>query len=195
MAKIKFTSSGGSEFILEINTETSREAAHFNCYAGGSDYRTAQGLYEADKGYVIVEYMPIIKSQWGESGYSTMLMARDGNIEKFEKITENIEELLKYDSENNDEKTKEELNWVRKYFFDYYSKITTTNSHFEINAWGKSREIKVLGVVVDTKTANVEGHFSIKVMKLIAPEEMTLLTTFFKSSIDNKETVTHSFIE
>lgn len=195
MAQIKFISSGGREFILEINTEVSREAAHFNCYAGGDEYRTANGTYEADKGYIIVEYFPVIKSQWGESGYSTILMARDGNIEKFEKITENIDELLKYDSENNDEKTKEELNWIRKYFFDYYSKITTTNSHFEINAYAKSREIKgPFGVVLDTKTGNVEGHFVIKVMKLIAPEELTLLTTFFKEEIGNKQSITHEFI-
>ncbi|WP_394678482.1 hypothetical protein [uncultured Sphingobacterium sp.] len=195
MATIKFKSSGESEFVLEINTETSREGAHFNCYAGGNDYRTAQGIYEADKGYVIVEYMPVMTSQWGESGYSTMLMARDGNIEKMEKITENIDELLKYDSEQNNEKTKDELNWVRKYFFDYYSKITTTNSHFEINAYGKSREIKVLGVVVDTKTANIEGHFIFKVMKLISPEELTLLTTFFGDCIRKKESVTHIFMD
>ncbi|MEJ5092617.1 hypothetical protein GEO21_21490 [Sphingobacterium faecium] len=136
--------------------------------------------------------MPIITSQWGESGYSTMLMARDGNIEK---ITENIDELLKYDAESNDEKTNDELNWVRKYFFDYYSKITTTNSHFEINAWGKSREIKVLGIVVDTKTANLEAHFIFKSMKLVSPEELTLLTTFFGECILNKETIKHSFID
>ncbi|MEJ5092616.1 hypothetical protein [Sphingobacterium faecium] len=41
MAIMKFISSGGSEFVLEINTETSREATYINCSAGGNDYRTA----------------------------------------------------------------------------------------------------------------------------------------------------------
>ena len=182
--------------LLEFNTQMEFKGAQFNCYAGGSDYRTAQGIYEADKGFIILQATYIPTSQWGESGYSTMLMGRDGNIEKIEKIIENIEELLKVSSEKNDEKNSNELNWVRKYFFDYYSKITTTNAHFEVNAYAKSRQIEgPFGIVLDTKTGNIEGQFSFIVMKLITPEELSLLNAFFKDSIAKGESVTHSFID
>lgn len=57
----------------------------------------------------------------------------------------------------------------------------------------KSREIKALGVVLDTKTANIELFFTIRNMKLISPEEFQLLQNFIEAAISQKQEIAYSF--
>ena len=193
MATILFTTASGSEFRLEFNTEKHQRGGDLSISAGGSDSRRATSVYEADKGYIILEFIPSIQSQWGESGYTTSLTGRDSNVEKTEKINEVIEGLVSMASEKKDEKTSEMLQWVRKYILDYYLKITSVNARFEASAYANSREIKVFGIVVDTKTAAINMFFTFRVMKLITPEEFELLTAFFRDAIVKGELIERKF--
>jgi hypothetical protein len=193
MATILFKTASGSEFRLEIGTEGQRRGADLHLYAGGSDSRNATSVYEADKGYTIMQAVPVVESQWGEAGYTTSLVGRGSNVEKTEKITEVVEGLIERAESKKNESTSEMLKWVRKYLFDYYMKATSVNARFEANAYANSREIKTLGVVIDTKTANIGLYFTFVVMKLITPEELELLGRFFDDAIVKGENVERIF--
>lgn len=193
MAVIVFKTSAGSEFRLEFNTETDKRGADLSLYAGGSDSKNGSSAYEGDKGWIILQAVPIMQTQWGESGYTTSLTGRDHHVEKTEKINEVIEGLVSKADEKDNKKTSEVLQWVRKYLLDYYLKTTSVNARFQVDAYARSREIKALGIVVDTKTARIDMYFNFHLMKLIAPEELTLLNSFFDDAIAKGETVEKSF--
>lgn len=74
-----------SSLDLEIGTERHLEGAHIHVYAGGNDYRTGTSVYEADKGYVVLESIPMIISRWGNATWTTSLTGRESNVEKIEK--------------------------------------------------------------------------------------------------------------
>ncbi len=190
MARIRFQSTTSGDFELEFNTERTFEGAYLNCYATGDSYRASQSHFEVEDGFVILDFFPIIRSEWGEHGYSTTFMAKDGNFERFEKIVENFEELYKQDIENNDEKNKEEINWIRKYLFEYYQNINTSNAHFVVDAWAKSHSY-----ILDTKTGNIEMYFTFRVRKLLTPTELNLLKLFIDETIRAGGTIKHTFIE
>jgi hypothetical protein len=184
---------GASTFNLEIGTERHVSGADISVSAGGSDFRDGRSVFEADKGHVILEAMPMIRTQWGESSYSTSLTGRDASIEKIEKITKDFQEILDKSQQRGGEKTAEFISWVRKQVLDYYFKFTSTNAHFEAYVQCQSREIRVLGVVVDTKTATLGMGFSFRVLKLITPEEMALLKSFLDRAVSSGVRLTHEY--
>lgn len=193
MATILFKTKAGSEFRLEIGTEAVRRGADLHIHAGGNDRRSAVSAYEADKGYILQQAIPVVEVQWGESGYTTSLVGREHHVEKTERISEVIEGLIEKAESKKNESTSELLKWVRKYLFDYYMKSTSSNARFEVSGYAYSREIKALGVVIDTKTANLGIYFMIHVMKLITPEEFQLLAAFFSDAIAKGEAVERVF--
>lgn len=192
MATILFKTDKGREFPLEFNTERHTSGAFFELYAGGHDSRTMTSVYEADKGYIILGILPQI-DKFGESGYSTSLTGRDSNVEKVEKIHEVLDVLIEKSGKKEDQSTSDMLKWVNKYFMDYYLKITSTNARFEVYTYAKSREIKIGPIVINTITAKIKGSFTFHVMKLITPEELQLLSSFFDDAIEENATITKEF--
>lgn len=177
-----------SSISVEIGTEHHREGAHIHVYAGGNDYRTGQSVYEADKGFVILEAIPRVVSKWGNSSYSTSLTGRDSNVEKIEKISQYFEDLMKTAKEKGDEKNEQMAHWVQKQILDYYFKYSSTNARFEVSVACKSEEIRIplpwpLNPKIDTKTANLEMAFTFRVLKLITPEEMAMVRDFMAAAI------------
>jgi len=199
MAKLKLTA-GASSCELEIGTEIITEGAFVNCYAGGDDFNQLSAIYEADKGFVILQAMPQVISQWGESGFTTSLTARDSNFEKIEKIFTSFENLFSKASDDGQEKNSLTVNWVRKQILDYYFKQSSTNARFEVITTAKSHTIRTPevwpfgpGAVIDTKTANLEIKFSFRILKLITPEELSLVELFLNTAIDSKEQVSFQY--
>lgn len=196
MAIIDFTASNGGKLSIEFNTEKHVTGAHIDLYAGGSDHRQATSRFETEPGYIILGFMPKINAKFGESGYSTSLFARDAHFETVEKVTETLEGLIKAASENDNGKNKDSIEWFRKYALDYYLKVTSANTHFEVTAYARSRQIKIPpGVVIDTKTARISMSFTFHVMKLITPHELELLDRFFKDAIATGSAIERSFRE
>lgn len=177
-----------SSIAVEIGTEDHREGAHIHVYAGGSDYRTGQSAYEADKGFVILEAIPRVVSQWGNSSWSTSLTGRDSNVEKVEKISQYFEELMKNAKEKGDEKNEQMAQWVQKQILDYYFKYSSSNARFEVSVVCKSEEVRIplpwpLNPKITTKTANLEMAFTFRILKLITPEEMAMVRDFMAAAI------------
>lgn len=195
MATIVFRTDKGSEITLEFNTEKHIPGGHIHIAAGGSSSNSGSAVFEADKGYVILGFEPLIQSQWGESGYTTSLLGRDANFEKIEKINEVMEGLIQRAQEGDKKSTSEMVQWARKYLLDYYQKVTSSNAHFEVHAYANSREIKLGPVVVDTKTANIQMSFTFHVIKLITPEEFQMLGQFFYDAIVQGANIERTFIE
>lgn len=199
MATLKL-SAGDSSLSLEIGTERITEGAHLNLYVGGDNSLTLSSVYEADKGYVILEAMPIIVSQWGDANYSTSLTGRDSNFEKTEKIFGVFEELFSKATNDDQEKNALTINWVRKQILDYYFKQTSTNARFEVAGRGISHVIRGPeiwpfgpGAVIDTKTANLEMKWNFRVQKLITPEELSLVQQFIESAIAQKQLIAFQY--
>lgn len=184
-----------SRLEVEIGTELHTQGAYINCYAGGSDTTQLTSVYEADKGFIILEALPRVVSQWGNNSYSTSLTARDSSVEKQEKIFQQFDELINKSSEKGDDKNALFVNWVRKQILDYYFKYSSKNARFEVSAYAHSEKIKVLGVVVDTKTGNIEMDFTFRLLKLIAPEENTLITTFLETAVVNNEQLSYEYLQ
>lgn len=181
---------GDSSAVIEIGTEIQTTGANLAVHAGGDEVITQAAQYEADKGFVIVQATPMIVSQWGNASYTTSLSARDSNFEKTEKIFTSLEELLNTAAEKGQEKNALMINWVRKQVLDYYFKQTSTNARFEVSVTCQSYTIRTPavwpfgpGAIIDTKTANLELYFSFKLIKLITPEELSLVQEFFEKSI------------
>lgn len=182
-----------SQMEIEIGTELHTQGAHINCYAGGSDTKSLTSAYEADKGFIILEALPRIISAWGNNSWSTSLTARDSSVEKQEDIFQEFDELIDKSSKNGDDKNALFINWARKQILDYYFKYNSKNSRFEVSAYAHSEQKKVLGVVVDTKTGNIEMDFTFRILKLISPEESTLITTFLEAAVTNKEQLSYEY--
>src|SRR5262245_20728661 len=108
MATINFKTDKGSEFNLEMNTERHEKGGYLHVRAGGRAHNAATAVFEADRGYVILGFLPRIASQWGESGYTTRLIGRESHVEKVEKINEAIDQLVKQ-SEQKDNKSINEM--------------------------------------------------------------------------------------
>lgn len=199
MATLKLEA-GSSSFELEIGTEIITTGAHIVAYAGGDDHISKSAIYEADRGFVILQAMPQVISQWGESSYTTSLTARDSNFEKTEKIFTVFDELFTRTAEDNQSKNSLTVNWVRKQILDYYFKQTSTNARFEVTAQAKSRTIRGPevwpfgpGAVIDTKTANIEIQFNFRILKLITPEELSLAQQFLESAISQNAQINFNY--
>ena len=189
---------GSSEFTLEIGTERHLIGAHLFMHVGGDDYREDTSVYEADKGFIILEALPQINSQWGDCGYSTQLTGRDANIEKVEKITKIFDEAMKQAQKNNDRSNESSFSWIQKQVLDYYFKFTSANAHFECHAHAKSHTVRIplpwpLDPTIDTKTAQIDIQFTFRVLKLIAPEEMSLLDRFLTDATNHRNKVVVKF--
>ncbi|MCZ4260000.1 hypothetical protein O4G76_03990 [Limimaricola sp. G21655-S1] len=175
--------SGNSNFELEIGTEKMEPGAHFSFHAGKNDYKEVKASFEGNPGWQIVSATPMQESQWGSTGYSTQLSGVNAHVEEIEKITKE----LSSSAENVDKNKSEKINFLIKQVLDYYMKYQSANSRFEVKAWGQSHEIKVLGVVVDTKTASLRMHFNFKLVKLIAPHEFSAMKTFIENAANSQE--------
>jgi hypothetical protein len=192
---------GGSSCALEIGSEKITQGAQVSLHAGGDDYHEAMAVYEADKGFIILEAMPRVNSQWGDSGYTTSLTARDSNFEKTEKIFQTFENLFSKAAEDEQGRNAMTVNWVRKQILDYYFKQTSTNARFEVRVHCKSNTIRGpsvwpfgAGAVIDTKTANIEMDFTFRVLKLITPEEMSLVQQFLETAIAEKQQISFKYL-
>jgi hypothetical protein len=199
MSKFQITA-GNDTFTLEVGTPLTTQGANLSLYAGGDDYHEGTSVYEADKGFIILEAIPSIESAWGEQGYTTALTARDANVEKVEKITEQLEILSKQAHDDGENKNSDMVNFVAKQILDYYYKFTSTNAHFEVTGHVKSHVVRIplpwpANPGVDTKTANLVLHFNFHLIKLISPEEMALLQEFLEKTIKEKKTMTIKFID
>ena len=199
MATLELTA-GESSLKIEIGVERITEGAHLNLHVGGDNYLELSSVYEADKGFIILEAMPVIISQWGDSNYSTSLTGRDSNFEKTEKIFSVFEELLSKAAENGQDKNALTVNWVRKQILDYYFKQTSTNARFEVIGRGRSHVIRGPsvwpfgpGAVIDTKTANIEMKWSFRVHKLITPEELSLIQQFLEAAIGSNHQIAFKY--
>jgi hypothetical protein len=199
MAILKL-STGTSNFEIEIGTEVITQGANINLHVGGDNYSEQKAIYEADKGFIILQAMPQVVSQWGDSNFTTALTARDSNFEKTEKIFSSLEELFSRAYEDGQEKNSLTINWVRKQILDYYFKQTSSNARFEVTAMGRSTVVRGpsvwpfgAGAVIDTKTANIEMSFTFRVQKLISPEEFNLLELFINAAIDQKELISFQY--
>lgn len=187
-----------SDVTLEIGTEEHREGAHIRVYAGGNEYKTGQAVYEADKGFVILEAIPRVISQWGKANWSTSLTGRDSNVEKIEKISRYFEELMEMAEKKGDEENQQMAHWVQKQILDYYFKYSSTNARFEVNVECKSEEIRLpilppLYPKIDTKTANLEMAFTFRLLKLITPEEMIIIKDFMADAIGSGQKVDYEY--
>ena len=199
MATLILTS-GESSINLEIGVERINEGAHLNLHVGGDNYIELSSVYEADKGFIILEAIPVIISQWGDSAYSTSLTGRDSNFEKTEKIFSVFEDLFSKAVDDGQEKNALMVNWVRKQILDYYFKQTSTNARFEVIGRGRSSVIRTPsvwpfgpGAVIDTKTANIEMKWNFRVHKLITPEELSLVQQFLEAAIANKQQIAFKY--
>lgn len=191
---------GDSSCALEIGTEMITQGAHVTLHVGGDNYLEAGAVYEADKGFIILEAIPKIISQWGSSGYRTSLTARDSNFEKTEKIFQTLDTLFSKAAEDDQSKNALTINWVRKQILDYYFKQTSTNARFEVIVNGKSEVIRGPsvwpfgpGAVIDTKTANIEMEFTFRLLKLITPEELSLVQQFLEAAIAQKQQINFTY--
>lgn len=191
---------GESSFKLEIGTEVFTTGARLALHAGGDDSLSDKAIYEADKGFVILEAIPRVISQWGDSGYTTSLTARDSNFEKTEKIFSVLDELFSKAAEDDQGKSALTVNWVRKQILDYYFKQTSTNARFEVIVRCHSRRIRGPevwpfgpGAVIDTKTANIEVEFTFRLLKLITPEELSSLQMFLDAAIAEKKEIQFNY--
>lgn len=199
MAILKLTA-GSSSCTLEIGTELVTTGANVTVYAGGDDFVSKTAIYEADKGFIILQALPQVISQWGDSSYTTSLTARDSNFEKTEKIFMAFEELFNKAAEDSQSKNSLTVNWVRKQILDYYFKQTSTNARFEVHAQAKSRTIRGPevwpfgpGAVLDTKTANLDMAFSFRILKLITPEELSLVQQFLEAAISQNALIEFNY--
>lgn len=177
-----------SSISFEIGTEHHVQGAHIHIYAGGSEYKSGNSVYEADKGYIILEAIPRIIGKWGASSYSTALTATNSNVETIENISKYFEELARSARARNDEKNEQVVHWVQKQILDYYFRYSSRNARFEVRVECKSHEIRIplpwpWNVKIDTKTANLEMHFTLRILKLITPEEMNMVNDFLASAI------------
>lgn len=192
--------SGDSSLTLDIGTERVVEGAHLNLHVGGDNYAQLSSVFEADKGYVILEAMPHVISQWGEATYSTSLTGRDSNFEKTEKIFTVFEDLFSRAAEQDQAKNALTINWIRKQILDYYFKQTSTNARFEVIGRGKSNVVRGPsvwpfgpGAVIDTKTANIEMKWVFRLQKLITPEELSLVQQFLEAAVGNKQAISFNY--
>lgn len=199
MTMLKLTS-GESVFEIEFGTEILTKGARVALHAGGDQYLTASAVYEADKGFIILDATPLVISSWGEQGYTTSLTARDSNFEKTEKIFSVFESLYEKASNSGQDKNSNMVNWIRKQILDYYFKQTSTNARFQVDVHCKSHTIRGPevwpfgpGAVIDTKTANLEIEFSFRLIKLVTPEEINLLEAFLSNAIDSGNLVNFNF--
>ncbi|HQC80533.1 MAG TPA: hypothetical protein PLS67_08450 [Accumulibacter sp.] len=191
---------GDSSCTLEIGTEKIIQGAQVSLHAGVDDYLEASAIYEADKGFIILEAMPRVNSQWGDSGYTTSLTARESNFEKTEKIFQTFEQLFSKAAEDDQGKNALAVNWVRKQILDYYFKQTSTNARFEVRVHCKSYTIRGPsvwpfgpGAVLDTKTANIDMDFTFRLLKLITPEELSLVQQFLEAAIAQKQQISFNY--
>jgi len=181
-------SAGDLSFNLKIGEQEPNQGAHLSIYAGGDDHTHGNSTFEADPGFIILEATPAVESEWGEHGYEVHQTARDANFEKIEKLAESFEKLVASSQEKSKNLEKDDvsksLHEVRKYLFDYYYKFTSSNAHFEVNAFAKSHTIRgPFNVVLDTKTANLVMHFNFRTYKLITKEEFEPIRNLMEQAI------------
>jgi len=189
-----------SSFSLEIGKEQHVKGAQISVYAGGNDFCTGKSVYEADKGFIILEALPNVESQWGQSNWSTSLTARDANVETIEKVNSIFEELMSSASSKNDEKNQQMSQWVKKQILDYYFKYSSSNARFEVTVTCKSEEIRIplpwpLNPKIDTHTANLKMYFTFRTLKLITPEELVLVHDFMSSAIEKGLLIDYEYAE
>lgn len=190
-----------SHFTLEIGREMHVQGAQIQVYAGGNDYREGRSYYETEEGYVILEAIPLIKSEWGDHSMQTSLTARNSNVETVENISRYFQDLINTASSKNDSKNEQMAQWVQKQILDYYFKYSSTNARFEVFVACKSRQIKTPGgfgipeIVIDTKTANLDMCFTFRILKLITPQEVELLSNFMKSAIENGKEINFEYAD
>jgi len=190
-----------SNFTLEIGREMHVQGAHIQVYAGKDDYREGRSYYEAEEGYVILEAIPLMVSEWGDHSIQTSLTARNSNVETVENISRYFQDLINTASSKNDSKNEQMAQWVQKQILDYYFKYSSTNARFEVFVGCKSHQIKTPGgfgipeIIIDTKTANVDMRFTFRILKLITPQEVELLSQFMKSAIENGKEINYEYAD
>jgi hypothetical protein len=193
VARLHLRTEKGSNLDLETNVERHVTGAHIEVKAGGNDTNHATSVFEADKGWIILGFMPNEQSKRGETTYSTSMTARESHVERIEKITEALDLLEERAKSKGQDSNSKMIHWANKYVLDHYLRATSRNARFEVTAHARSREKKVAGIVVDTKTAGLKLSFTFHLMKLIAPEELELLERFFSDAIMTEANVTREF--
>lgn len=186
-------SDGHGEFRFDVGGEAWRTAIIIDQHVGGSDGRGDTAAFEPGPGYVIADFRVARGPVWGDASYTISQLADDSMVERIEKLTSNIEGHLNSADENRDEKTKSSLEFMLKQFRDYYSRYSVKNRRIEVSWHVQSREIKVLGVVVDTKTANLSVSVDALVVRLINPSDWANADVFINNALSQGRSLTINY--
>lgn len=192
MSNLILQSESGQSLKLPIGEERVISAGELHLKADNGQYREATMEWEADNAFVILDVYISEQSRYGSTGYSSQLNAKDAHVEEIQKITKILEGHIKSASESRDEDRKRTIEWLLKQLSDSYYKYTSSNARLRVKGWGQARIVKIslpwpLNIKVDHKNASLNLKVSVKVVRLISPQEVTALDEFLKTAFDKKE--------
>ena len=88
--------------------------------------------------------------------------------------------------------------WILKQIRDYYLRATSTNARLEVNVTCQSRVVRLPGDILrlsklDVKTAKLDMSFTVRILKLLTPEELSLATQVVAVGIKNGKEISASY--
>lgn len=176
-------SDGVGTFEFEVGGEEWRQAVTINQHAGRNDGRSGMAPFEPGSGFIIADFRSAVGTQWGDSGYTISQLADGSWVETIDKLTASVEGYIKASDTEDGKETKNSLEFLLKQFRDYYNKYSVANRQIQVHWRVQSHEIKFLGVVIDTKTANLDLKVDALVVKLVSPSDWGNAAIFIDNAI------------